>query len=118
MHQIDPRPRFQGDVMLREVASLPKGRKLEEVARDEHGRLILAQGEATGHHHAIAEKTATLLIDPETGDRFLIVSETGAVLAHEEHAAHTLPAGTYQVGNRGIETQREYSPEAIRSVAD
>lgn len=36
------------------------------------------------------------------------------VLEHQEHTPLAIPAGTYQ--RRG--TQREYAPEAIRSVID
>lgn len=111
-------PRFQGDVLIRKVLDPIDTSKMTPVARDAQGRLVLAQGEATGHHHAIIEPTAILLEDPTTGDRYLVVSETGAILAHEEHASHSLGAGTYRVGNDGITTQREYTPEAIRNVAD
>jgi hypothetical protein len=42
----------------------------------------------------------------------------GVVLRHEEHMPFVIPSGDYQVGGEGIRTQREYSPEAIRSVQD
>ena len=45
-------------------------------------------------------------------ERYLQVVETTA-LKHEEHATVPLPKGVYRVVQ-----QREYSPEAIRNVAD
>ena len=38
---------------------------------------------------------------------------TGGAVTHEEHASIQLPKGNYR-----IVRQREYSPEAIRNVAD
>ena len=51
----------QGDVLIRSIdgAALPADAKPEP--RDGRGRLILAAGEVTGHHHAVADRTATLL---------------------------------------------------------
>ncbi len=42
----------------------------------------------------------------------------GVVLRHEEHRPFVIPQGDYRVGGQGVRTQREYTPEAIRNVAD
>lgn len=101
----------QGDVMIREVAAVPSGAK--EVKTTD--RIVLAYGEVTGHAHAIApgEATEHSLADAAgIVRRFLkVVSE--ATVRHEEHAPIPLPAGVYE-----IVQQREYTPEAIRNVAD
>ena len=97
----------QGDVLLVRVGSIPEGAK----ARDRNGPLVLAHGEATGHAHTIAEPTARLL-DHEQAT-YLEVADALAMLTHQEHAAIAIPAGVYEVRR-----QREYSPEAIRNVAD
>lgn len=101
----------QGDVLI--VATtpdhIPAG--VVPVARD-RGRIVLAYGEVTGHAHAIDNPTVTMVTDPATGRRWLLADD-GAVVAHEEHTWIDLPAGTYEVRQ-----QREYTPQAIRNVAD
>ncbi|HYM31842.1 MAG TPA: hypothetical protein VEU47_11105 [Candidatus Cybelea sp.] len=101
----------QGDVLIVPVSKLP--RELEPVAR-EAGRIILAHGEVTGHAHAIKDQKAALFRDPKLAAIFMNVSADGPVkLEHEEHGTIEIPPGNYQ-----IVRQREYSPEAIRNVAD
>jgi len=101
----------QGDVFIERLGDRPEAVGAE-IERD-NGRLLLALGEATGHAHAILEQGVSLFILPETDDRLLLVSGSGARLVHEEHAPISLPAGSYVVRR-----QVEYSPEAIRPVAD
>ncbi|HEY1555783.1 MAG TPA: hypothetical protein VGF94_13185 [Kofleriaceae bacterium] len=99
----------QGDVLVAAVAcALP--REVERVARDA-GRIVLAYGEVTGHAHAIHSSGATLW-ECADGARYLEVKRAVQLL-HEEHATIKVPAGLYRVVR-----QREYSPEAIRFVAD
>jgi len=93
---------------IERVDSIPDGGK--KVARD-NGRVVLAYGEVTGHAHAIAEEEVTML-EVDNGIRYLDV-EIEAFLRHEEHATIALAPGKYRVTR-----QREYSPEAIRNVAD
>lgn len=100
----------QGDVLIVAVAKRPTG--LKKAAREE-GRIVLAHGEATGHAHAILDKGATLY-GTDLNNRFLeVLAEGGVDLVHEEHATITIPPGDYQ-----IVRQREYTPEAVRYVAD
>ena len=101
----------QGDVLIERIPSLPANAK--KMAR-ENGRVILAHGEVTGHAHAITDKHADLYSAVDSGDvTFLEITEAVAALEHDEHATITLEPGTYRVTR-----QREYSPEAIRNVAD
>lgn len=101
----------QGDVLIIPVSRLPA--KLDNVAR-EKGRVVLAHGEATGHAHAIKDKRATLFRDPKLARIFMRVSGDAPVaLEHDEHDTISVPPGNYQVVR-----QREYSPNAIRNVAD
>ncbi|MGH8907319.1 MAG: hypothetical protein ACRD0K_12525 [Egibacteraceae bacterium] len=90
----------QGDVLIVATRQLPAG--LVPAPRD-RGRIVLAEGEATGHAHAIAERGA-ILYEGDGEERFLEV-ETAVALRHEEHGAITLPPGTYRVIR-----QREYTP--------
>lgn len=100
----------QGDVLLKTTRKSLAGAKL--VARD-HGRIVLAYGEATGHCHAIDDVMAELF-EEKDGQMYLRVEPgAGVELRHEEHATITLPSGTYLVVR-----QVEYSPAEIRRVAD
>lgn len=101
----------QGDVLIVAVNSIPV--KVESVARED-GRVVLAHGEVTGHAHAIKDEHAALFRDPKLAAIFMHVSgDVPVMLEHDEHDTITIPPGNYQ-----IVRQREYSPEAIRNVAD
>lgn len=50
-----------------------------------NGRYIIAEGEATGHHHAIAEQYGELYETPD-GTLWLKVGGAEAPMVHEEHA--------------------------------
>jgi hypothetical protein len=98
----------QGDVLILRVDEIPaSATKVERV----NGRLILAEGEATGHAHAIAEEEVSMFT-VDASIAYLDV-EMDAFVRHEEHGAIHLPPGKYEVRR-----QREYTPEAIRNVAD
>ena len=97
----------QGDVFLVAVDSVPS--KATQLKRRD-GKLILAEGEATGHAHAIKSPRARLL---EHAGLIYLVLLAKAKLLHEEHAPIELPPGQYLV-----KRQREYTPERIRNVAD
>lgn len=99
----------QGDVLIEQIAELPNNLQLQ---KPENGRIILAHGEATGHHHSLAVDTADWWKEEKTGEQYLTVKEKTAV-EHQEHAAITLQPSNYRVRR-----QREYTPEAIRNVAD
>lgn len=110
-------PVRQGDVLLLPVEDATPG---TPVAR-EGGRLILAHGEATGHHHAIADADVELFTiadgtDTAAGlDLLLRVrSRAGATLTHQEHGAVPVAKGDWIVRK-----PREYVRQAApRPVAD
>ncbi len=91
----------QGDVLLVRVDAMPRGQPIEP----EGGRLVLARGEATGHHHSVAVEDAEV-VDAAEGVFLRIMAATP--LVHQEHAAITLEPGTYRVLR-----QREYAPGAV-----
>jgi hypothetical protein len=101
----------QGDVLLLAIDpdSLPAYAR--PVPR-RGGRVVLAEGEVTGHAHAISSPAATLLRTGYNADlpRFLRTSAP-VDLVHEEHATITLPEGLY-----AVVIQREYVPPEISLV--
>lgn len=100
----------QGDVIIERVQRIPG--KVTPVERD-NGKVILAYGEVTGNSHAVLDPDVELLSTADAAERFLRVGSQGATVVHEEHGPITLAPGNYRV-----RIQREYSPEAIRNVAD
>ncbi len=103
---IAPAPLYRhGDVLLAAVPILPAD------AKPALG-LILAHGELTGHAHRIREAGVAQLFT-KGALTYLQVTAATATLIHEEHRPILLPAGIYRVWQ-----QREYSPEAIRTVVD
>lgn len=103
----------QGDVLLVRVGDLPAdARPLPR----EGGKVVLAHGEATGHHHAVLERDAELFAPGEASaaaERYLRVGQGGATVTHQEHAPIALPEGVYEVRR-----QVEYTPQAIVRVVD
>lgn len=107
----------QGDVLL-----VPVDAELAaELAADARplpratGRVILAEGEVTGHAHAIRAAGATLLAAGP--DRFLRVTAPVS-LDHEEHAPISVGPGTYRVVIQREYVPPEISPVAFRRVVD
>ena len=115
-------PIRQGDVLLRpivgdELEALKKRRMFNRNRQRGEG-LILASGEATGHHHRVRESRARMR---RSGDQlFLVVPPTveDAELTHEEHSALPIPPGTYEIqGQREMEAPRVNRPQS-RPVYD
>lgn len=94
----------QGDVLITRVAALPAGAKQRKTSR-----VVLAEGEVTGHAHVVTGPAELYDADRQT---YLRVGVAAAV-QHEEHSTIELPPGDYRVT-----IQSEYEPQAIRNVAD
>lgn len=97
----------QGDVLLTEC-EIPKNAVCIERRLDGHPDvkgIVLAAGEATGHHHVVSDPYARLFEVPGTRERFIRVSKRGASVVHEEHDTIDLGAGELK-----ITRQREYEP--------
>ncbi len=102
---VTPRLMFrQGDVLLVAVDALPEQAEPEPRG----GRIVLAEGEVTGHAHAVEERDARAFT--HEGQRYLL-TKSKAQLIHEEHAPIEVPPGAYRVV-----IQREYEPDPVRSV--
>ena len=85
----------QGDVLLVPVDRVPDA--VVPVAR-ENGRLVLAEGEVTGHAHVIEAEQAELVTADQAAELYLLVYGSDPVeLRHEEHSALPVEAGAYRV---------------------
>lgn len=103
----------QGDVLITAIKAIPAGcKKISPV----DGRIVLAHGEVTGHAHAIYEPEKVEYFEDEAARYMRVIEEVD--LLHEEHAPIHLTPGEYRIERFGEGTQREYHPEALRSVAD
>jgi hypothetical protein len=64
------------------------------------GRLVLAYGEVTGHHHSLAlsDRVAMFREDGSGSGLFLSVSDGDpAALEHQEHKTLLINPGTYRI---------------------
>jgi len=109
----------QGDVFIQRLSDSAEVPSTAKPVPEDAGRVVLAYGEVTGHAHAFAGSSrVNLFREDDNGSgvsppAYLVIEGLPQSLRHEEHAPVELPAGKYKVT-----IQREYSPEAIRNVAD
>ena len=108
----------QGDLLIERVGDLPVSGEVQRHTSD--GALVLAEGETSGHRHAIHDPVTFFRDDGLARDipdglyvGHVKVEGPTARLVHEEHAPIELPAGTYRVRR-----QRELDPREVRLVAD
>lgn len=108
----------QGDILIERVTDIqPSGTILPPTLE---GETVLAEGELTGHRHAIREAVTMFRDDGLARDipsglyvGHVRVEGPAARLEHNEHDAIVLPRGTYRVRR-----QRELEPRDARVVAD
>jgi len=98
---------YQGDILVISVKEIPKNAQMVEPT---NGKLILAEGEATGHHHAVNAQHAHMYL---LGTIMYLRVLHECHLRHQEHGEIMLPEGDYQ-----IVRQREHTPWGERRVAD
>jgi hypothetical protein len=102
----------QGDVLLIAVDEIPAAAKKQ---KPKGKKVILALGEATGHHHRfefLDTSHNVKLYVADGGARYVHV-KAAAELLHEEHSTVNVPAGKYL-----LPSQVEYTPAELRRVAD
>ena len=101
----------QGDVLLVAVPAIPADAERQRA----HGRLVLAEGEATGHAHAIAEPDAR---EFRVGDERFVLVRSAAQLIHEEHATIDLPPAPTASSSSASTSPRRSPANAWRRVVD
>jgi len=113
-----PKQKQQGDVLFQRLAKLPSeaGTNVGIYKMTDRGpRLVLAEGEATGHAHILepeGESDAQLIA---IGERMLLKLSKGGTVTHEEHKPVRLEAGIWQVGRV---REYDYLNQVTRAVAD
>lgn len=99
----------QGDVLLTPVDAIPSTAKVLSSAKK---RVVLAEGEATGHCHAIDFGSRQMQVLTDGQQMYLRVNDPVS-LTHQEHAAATIEPGDYMVVR-----QVEVWLDEVRQVAD
>lgn len=101
----------QGDVLVVPTENIPES---VEIVAPENGRLIVARGEATGHHHSFPHnRGATLFRDDSHGGSMFVTTTETVLLEHQEHTALPLLPGKYK-----IVIQRIFQSGTIKTVLD
>jgi hypothetical protein len=100
----------QGDVLLCPIERVPAAAYR---VRIEGERVVVAEGELSGHAHAFARKGVRLFRDKKSHRDFLMIGKAGAQLRHEEHGTIPVAEGCYE-----IRRQREYTPRSPRLLKD
>jgi hypothetical protein len=87
----------QGDLLIVRCNGIPKNATPVE---HEEGRLILARGESTGHHHSFAVGPQIALFrDNGAGSNapLYFTASVPVSLEHQEHSTINFAPGTYKV---------------------
>ena len=119
---------FQGDIFI-DVSDLPKG--ATEMKPDKNGLFVFAEGETTGHVHAIREEDARVFYANDNsvigGKRFFVVPKNkNAVLFHGVPSAYGLPDADkgdhawFKVGDKidGKKKVREIIRQRVLDLTD
>jgi hypothetical protein len=100
----------QGDILIEDVDELPADAKPQTRLR----RLVVAQGEATGHHHVLLPRRKHMDWWQNTaGDLYVRSGEAGR-LVHDEHGAiEILTDAPFIVCRRQVEFTVNFVPQQV-----
>lgn len=98
----------QGDVVLIKINSLPVGEQ-KIISKK---RMVLAEGEVTGHFHEIVEDDSELI---KIGEKIILNLVNQSTLTHQEHGHITLDKGLWEVGRV---QEYDYFEKMKRQVVD
>lgn len=97
-----------GDLLIRQIEAIPKSSTKLDTN-------ILAEGEATGHHHRLVGGQLQIMQDTQDVGVKYFEAKSDLSLVHEEHSKLDIPAGMYSVT---IEREHDIIDEATRRVYD
>lgn len=118
----------QGDVLLIPTTKAAITKDHKPVDPDKYGRLVLAEGESSGHRHLFRDPGVCMLAREGVSDRVITVVDRGgddrpSMLLHDmgaetyvptrDHAPLAVPPGTYIV-----RMQYEWSVEEVLNALD
>lgn len=101
--------KYHGDVILLKIDAMPND--VVEVSRV-GGRVVLREGEHTGHAHTITEETATFY---QLEDAFFLKVDAPVTVVHQEHSAGVVETGVYEVR---VARERDHLSRMTRRVVD
>ena len=93
----------QGDLIFRQVDEKVEGKPLD--------KLVVAEGEATGHHHVLIAEVGSKIVGDKT--KFTLTGK--AKLVHPEHDTIPFSSGTYVVLT---EREHDYINNELVKVQD
>jgi len=96
----------QGDVLFYRIEKTPTGGRAKTDG-------VIAEGEATGHHHAVVNTDGVELV--EVDGTLYLKAGAEATVKHEEHKPVVLPKGNYRIG---IVREYDHFAEEAREVRD
>lgn len=101
----------QGDILVVPCDTIPSTAVPVEPT---NGRLIVALGEATGHHHSFPHRPEIAMFrEGGSGSGLYIKADAPIALEHQEHSALVIEKGTHRVIN-----QRTFAAGMVRQVVD
>lgn len=83
----------QGDVLLKKIDSLPKKRNFKKT---KSSKVILAEGEQTGHNHLLLSPLSPVSVYENNGEVFVEVLKPSKVI-HQEHNEQEINPGIYKI---------------------
>ena len=97
----------QGDVIIEQTEIPNTAKKIDK------DRIILAEGEMTGHSHTIEDTSNCFAFESSEGLYLRVINEV--TIKHEEHKPITVPPGNYKI--RKVQEYDHFKEEA-RKVQD
>ncbi len=93
----------QGDILFKKVDEQVEGKEVK--------KLVIAEGEVTGHHHVLVAEANSKIMGNRT--KFTLTGK--AKLTHPEHDTIPFEPGTYVVIN---EREFDYIEQSMKQVVD
>jgi hypothetical protein len=112
----------QGDLLVVKIDAIPEG--FVESKRDAYGRLVVADGEATGHRHVVRQPNVCMLVREGISDKVLSIGDDFIELMHDQGDESYVSTGDHDPvtiqgpGNFCVIRQREWVGQGVQRVED